>query len=376
MTPLTADPVDALLLDEARAFLADTAVRTVVVLDDTTGALCRGAAGLLAEGADRRGAVFAHCDSLVDEQRLPDGVVRVSRLAGLKAAIGTPDQDQLRVDPTQDQDQLGRVVALVRLPKSVTALGECAEQLAAAGVDHVLAGGRVKHMTRSMNQALAARYRQVRASLGRQKSRVLLASSPTPGEPTWPRSRKHHDVVTPTGSQQLTLSAHGATFGGTNLDLGTRLLIEHLDPGPASPDAVAVDLGCGNGTIAVLLARAGWPTRALDVSAAAVAATAESAAANGLTVDTVRADGLTVQAPASADLIVCNPPFHVGTAKDSGPALTMFADAPRVLRPGGQFWCVFNSHLPWLPALRRIGPTSVVAQNRQYTVTRSMRRAD
>lgn len=373
MIPLTADPVDALLLDEARALLAGTAARSVVVLDDATGALCLGAAELLAEDAARRGSVIAHCDSLVDERRLPDGVVRVPRLAGLAAAVAAHDHDQLGAMAPADQDQLGPVIALVRLPKSVAALGEYAEQLAAAGVDHVLAGGRVKHMTRSMNEALAAAYGRVRASLGRQKSRVLLASSPTPGEPTWPRSRRHRDVATVGGPQELTLCAHGATFGGTNLDLGTRLLIEHLDPGPATADAVALDLGCGNGTIAVLLARAGWPTRGLDVSASAVAATAESAAANGVTVDAVRADGLAGLAPASADLIVCNPPFHVGTSKDSGPALAMFADAGRVLRPDGQFWCVFNSHLPWLPPLRRIGRTEVVAQNRHYTVTRSVR---
>ena len=36
---------------------------------------------------------------------------------------------------------------------------------------------------------------------------------------------------------------------------------------------------------------------------------------------------------------------------------------------------VFNSHLPYLPALRRVvGRTTVAGQNPRFTVTRSMRR--
>jgi hypothetical protein len=32
----------------------------------------------------------------------------------------------------------------------------------------------------------------------------------------------------------------------------------------------------------------------------------------------------------------------------------LFAGAARVLRPGGELWCVYNSHLPHREALRRI----------------------
>jgi 16S rRNA (guanine1207-N2)-methyltransferase len=77
---------------------------------------------------------------------------------------------------------------------------------------------------------------------------------------------------------------------------------------------------------------------------------------------------------ASADLVLCNPPFHRGTARDSDVAFAMFADAGRALRPGGELWTVFNTHLPYLRALRRlVGPTRVVAQNPGYLVTRSAR---
>ena len=46
----------------------------------------------------------------------------------------------------------------------------------------------------------------------------------------------------------------------------------------------------------------------------------------------------------------------------------------RVLRPGGELWCVFNSHLPWRRELSaRLGHTELVAQDPRYTVTRTVR---
>jgi methyltransferase small domain protein len=69
-------------------------------------------------------------------------------------------------------------------------------------------------------------------------------------------------------------------------------------------------------------------------------------------------------------VIATNPPFHRGHAKESAPTLRMFDEAARVLRPGGQLWCVFNSHLPWRRELAtRIGRTRVVAQDRNYQLT-------
>ena len=91
-------------------------------------------------------------------------------------------------------------------------------------------------------------------------------------------------------------------------------------------------------------------------------------------VEARRADGLEGVEPGTVDLIASNPSFHRGTAKDSLPTVTLFEQVGRALRPGGEFWTVFNSHLPYLPELRRhIGITTVEAQDRHFIVTRSMR---
>jgi len=75
------------------------------------------------------------------------------------------------------------------------------------------------------------------------------------------------------------------------------------------------------------------------------------------------------------DLILCNPPFHLGTSVHAGAALKLFDAAGRVLGPGGELWTVFNSHLAYDGQLNRaVGPTSVVGRNAKFTVTVSTRR--
>ena len=75
-------------------------------------------------------------------------------------------------------------LALARLPKSLAALEDLARRLAVvaerSGRDDLtlVAGGRVKHMTHSQNDTLAAVFSEVRGSRGLGKSRALVASGP------------------------------------------------------------------------------------------------------------------------------------------------------------------------------------------------------
>ncbi|MFX4285345.1 class I SAM-dependent methyltransferase [Janibacter sp. G349] len=351
------DPVDRLLLDE----LGEVPSGRVVVLGDETGALARalveraGASTLqdprvLQGWAGAGEQVVAHSDSLVAERQVAQA------LAG---ASGGGE-----VVPDLAEALTGAALVVLRLPKSLDALDEIARTAALLGTDdvRVVAGGRVKHMTPSMNEVLGASFEQVHASLGRQKSRVLHAAGPRTVEQVWPRQRHHADL-------DLTIHAHGAAFAGTRIDAGTRLLLGQLDR-LSGTDGTVVDLGCGTGVLASVLARRFDDVVAIDVSAAAVASAQLTTAGAA---DVRRGDGLTDLADASVATIVSNPPFHVGTAKDSTPTLAMIADAKRVLRPGGELVLVYNSHLPYLPRLREVGPTEILARDRSYLVTRTVR---
>ncbi|MVA75253.1 methyltransferase [Auraticoccus sp. F435] len=340
------DPVARLVLDEAVAVAGDLAGREVLVVDDVA---------LAAAARDAGGRVRAWLDDRRD--------------ADAAEAAGVVLADPWAEDPLPVELVLGR------LPTALSALDDLAERVAARAPAQVrvVLGGRVKHMTRSQNDVLARHFGEVSASLGRQKSRVLHAAGPRPGERRWPRTSVLDE---PALGQPLTLLGRGAVFAEGRLDAGTRLLLQALSPaldrGPREADAL--DLGSGSGVLATWLARRGLATRAVDVSAAAVESTRLTAGAADVEVDAAWSEGLAEVAPASVDLLVSNPPFHRGAAKDSTPTLQMIDDAARVLRPGGELWLVWNAHLPYLPRLRRaVGRTEVVRRDPHYLVTRSVR---
>jgi 16S rRNA (guanine1207-N2)-methyltransferase len=374
MTPVSAmpvaaptDPVDRILLHEAGQLSGAPPAR-VVVVDDVTGQLAVAVVGLLSQQGAAGAVVRVHCDSLRDEQR----VQQAAETAGV----------DLELHPVLDADLLaGADWVVLRLPKSLAALDEVAEvtaQAAAAGV-RLLAGGRVKHMTRGMNRVLLQHFHGVTASLGQQKSRVLLASGPrvstgpasdSPCPPsTYPRCERDPEL-------DLVVCAHGGAFAGAAIDHGTRFLASFFSALPAGATQV-VDLGCGTGVLAALVARQQPEAEvlAVDDSAAACRSAESTLQANGVgnRARVARSDVLDGVADASVDLVVCNPPFHRGTTRDSDAAFRMFAESRRVLRPGGELWTVFNAHLPYLNALRRtVGSTRVMGQNPQFLVTRSV----
>lgn len=318
------EPVDQLIWDEA-----PRSARTVAIID---------APALVDRALTLTDDVRVWCDDWRDAQLV--------------------DADR-RVDP----DHLaGADLVLARLPKSLNALDEHASRIQRAGAVTYIGGARIKHMNRSMNTTLARHFETVNASRGREKCRVLRAAGPLDRSSTWPKWR-HDDTL------HLALAAYGATFAGTKLDAGTRLLLDHLQV----EGTEVLDFGCGNGVISSVLARRGHQVSARDVSWSAVAATGATAARNGLSVEVSWGDGLARYDEQSFDAIVTNPPFHQGFAKESKDTLAMFDSARRVLRPGGELWCVFNSHLPWRRELNaRLGRTTVVAQNRSFTVSRTI----
>lgn len=332
------DPITELLLREAGDQPA-----SVAVLDDEDGALTQ---ALVTHGSAPR----VWCDDVRAE-------ARAARAHADGATIVT----------TPVEAVTGARTVLWRLPKAVGAVEEYAELIArhAAPDVRVIAAGRDKHLSRSMNDALAKHFDNVRASLGHRKARALLADGPNPGPATWPRTGR-------VDALDLQLSAHGATFSTFRLDQGTALLTSVFDQLPAAEHAI--DLGSGSGVLAALLARQGRRVTALDVTWSGCDATRLTAAANGLQIDVLRRDGL-VDWAEPVGLIVTNPPFHVGTAKDTTPTRALFEQAGAALDEGGEFWCVYNAHLPYLQWLNQaIGPTGIVARNRGYLVTRSVRR--
>ncbi|SKC36934.1 16S rRNA (guanine1207-N2)-methyltransferase [Krasilnikoviella flava] len=383
--PVAVDATDRLLLDEAAPLLTTAGPGDVVIVGDRFGALALGALTL------GPGEVRTSTDAVTAE-------------AALRHHLGEPlmaavrgDRDEVDVkgfDHLEPGLFDGARLVLLQLPSSLAELTEIAEAIAREAADDVtvLAGGRVKHMTRSMNEVLAASFTDVRASLARQKSRVLVATGVRPeareAAASFPARAVLRDdellaAATPAGGappESVTVAAHGGTFAGPALDLGTRFLLTTADKWPTA-DRVhdALDLGSGTGLLATVLALRYPEARVVgtDRSAAAVASTRATAEANGAgrRVVVVRGDAGEGLEPASLDLILLNPPFHDRAAVRTDAAHRMFVAAGRALRQGGELWCVFNTALHYRQALTRaVGPTVHIMQNPKFTVTRSRRR--
>ena len=354
------DASDRLILAEAADAVAAAAPGEVVAIEDRYGALTLGAAYF---GGAR--GIRVHQDMLSGELALARnaadvGLTGVFRSLGLTAEL-----------------LAGARVVLLQLPRSLSALDEIAGAIArwAAADVTVIAGGRIKHMAPAMNGVFARHFTRLDVSPARQKSRVLVANGPirplsAGTDPDWPHSQRHADLA-------ITVRAHGAAFAGTTVDIGTRYLLEFL--GRMKPGArTAIDLGCGTGVLAAGLAlrRPDLTVIASDQSAAAVASAGATMVANGVAdrVTVIRDDALASRPDASAELILLNPPFHIGSSVHAGIALKLFHDAARVLAPGGELWTVWNTHLGYRPALTRIvGPTHQVGRNPKFTVTVSTR---
>ena len=351
------DAADELILDTAAADVRAAGPGEVVVIGDRHGALTLGAIAVL--GARR---VRSHQDPLLGERAVAANAARL----GLSDDIAAHGLDASLLS--------GARVVLLQLPRSLDALDEIAWSISrwATPEVRVIAGGRVKHMTRTQNEVLGRYFDEVAAGLGRRKARVLTASAPASDSGPAPFPRWGTDPDLP-----FRVAAFGATFGGATLDHGSRLLLAGLDGAPAARRVV--DLGCGNGSLAVsaALRLPHAQVLATDQSVAAVAATRLTAEAAGVAerIDIHRADALEAVPDGWAELILLNPPFHTGAAVHAGVGHRLIRACGRALAPGGELRIVFNSHLRYRPLVERtVGPVEQIARDRTYTVLAARRR--
>jgi 16S rRNA (guanine1207-N2)-methyltransferase len=358
------DATDRLLLETAAGLVGPES--RVAIIGDRYGALTLGALASLGVPSVR-----VHQDLITGERALRNNA----------AAVG-PDLQPPERGTGQRFEQLplgkellsGAGVVLLQLPRTLAELDDIAAAVARHAAPDVvlLAGGRVKHMSPGMNAVLERHFGTVQPQLARQKSRVLVARDAKEASGPDPVPAVEH-----LAELDLDVAAHGAVFAGAKLDIGTRFLLTFLSEMPAARHTV--DLGCGTGILAAMYARQnpGCVVTATDQSAAAVASAQGTAAANGLAdrVSVLQDDAMSTFPDSSVDLILLNPPFHLGATVHAGAGIKMFEAAGRVLAPGGQLWTVFNRHLNYLPALERlVGPTAVKGQNPKFTVAVSTRR--
>ncbi len=195
-------------------------------------------------------------------------------------------------------------------------------------------------------------------------------------DPAAPEKRSRIEFTAAGRAYDLAVAT--GVFSAGRLDPGTAVLLRKGDLPTAATTGTLLDLGCGYGPIALVLASEAPEAivYAIDVNARARDLTAENAVALGL------ADRVRVAAPDEVPddvtfaQIWSNPPTHVGKAE-----LHVLLERwlPR-LSPDGAGWLVINKHLggdslhTWLVSLG--WEVTRTASQRGFRVLRVSRKTD
>jgi 16S rRNA (guanine1207-N2)-methyltransferase len=327
---------------------------------------------------DNHGALGVPLAALVPASR-PVTVWADSHLTDLAIArnlhaAGLPDR-AVRFLPATDTPTGPVDTVITRFPRALAAWDDLLRRLRPqlCPDTRVLAGGMIRHTPRRAFTLLETILGPTRTSLGWKKAR--LAESRLDPDRSPPPPELDPDYRVP-GTDLVVRTAAGV-FGREHLDGGTRALLAHL---PRGRTGRLADLGCGNGVLALALARAnpGAEILAVDASHRAVACAAANATRAGLHAPRLQvavADGL---ADVPADIltaVVCNPPFHQDRTVGDILAWRMFVQAHRALAPGGELRVVGNRHLDHGRRLMRIfGNAARLASTGKYEVLRAVRR--
>lgn len=258
---------------------------------------------------------------------------------------------------------------IVNLPRQKALLAmllDCAADLLAE--DGVLwLAGENKAGIKSADKLLKLHFTQIRKVDNARHCSLYEATTRLNQDRFNPLNYRHHWVMDCADSEIQVLSYPGV-FANGRLDDGTALLLDTLAKLELKGDVL--DFACGAGLIGACIATHHVHTRVtlLDTSALAVRSSKETLEANGLIAGVLASDGLT-EVTGSFDLIVSNPPIHVGVKTDNRLGMRLLDSVHKHIRPGGQLIMVANIHLPyenWLS--KRFKRFSELAVNENYKV--------
>jgi 16S rRNA G1207 methylase RsmC len=333
---------DSLLLEAARELSLGPGVTLLV--NDEQGALCvpLQAAGLWTDSALAAIAVRANLESN-DRQPIPITWSTERPLGEFSAVL-------MRV-PKQlpyFEYQLGTLAQL--LPEGATVL--------AAGMD--------KHLSPHTAKLIEQYVGPTRRHRGRRKARLFEAIRRTGPCPPPPGASSYY-------CQELDAELRNLpnVFSGTQLDMGTRFLLQHLH----RLDAVgsAIDLACGNGIIGLAAHNLRLAQRVAfcDESAMALASARDNCQRlypeNPGSFSFFHGDGLLEYSGERAELVLCNPPFHSQHAVDEFVGKRLLGQCGNHLDSGSSLCLVANRHLDYGPVLRRNFPAvERLAQNGKF----------
>lgn len=283
--------------------------------------------------------------------------------------------EAVRIYPsTLDEKEQHYDLVLIRIPKALALLEHqlCHIRRVCDASTTIIGFAMAKQIHRSTLTLFSDIIGPTQTSLAKKKARLVFSaidselptkSSPYPGWYELPQ-------------QSLRVCSHANVFSRGKLDIGTRLLLNHLPSDAGYQDIV--DLGCGSGVIGVIAAQLNPQARVhfVDESYMAVASAEATAKAAGIANQTLFrvGDGLRDYEKQSVDLVLCNPPFHQQHAVGDFIAWRLFQQSRQALRRGGELWIVGNRHLNYHVKLKRLfSRVEQVTGDRKFVVLRAIK---
>jgi 16S rRNA (guanine1207-N2)-methyltransferase len=207
-------------------------------------------------------------------------------------------------------------------------------------------------------------------------NRVLAASkkSATPGEvaglDTAFLDPDHFRAIDATlRGNRLTLYSRPGVFSWEHVDEATEILASTME---VPPDASILDLGCGSGGLGITasILSGGGAVTMVDADIEAVRSAHKSAFSAGITnYRVLPSDVAGTVLDERYDVVVTNPPFHVGKQTELAVPMQFIEDAWQVLVPGGRIFLVANRTLPYEMAIRKqFGNVGISHDGRRFKV--------
>lgn len=216
----------------------------------------------------------------------------------------------------------------------------------------VLAAGMDKHLSPHTAAILERYIGPTQRHRGYHKARLFSAVRDERRAPEYSGTATYHCEAL-----DAELCALANVFSREKLDMGARFLLEQLPT--VAPAETLIDLACGNGILGLVALKQGVASHIAfcDESAMAVRSARLNASRifpqDSSNISFFQGDGLIDYCGKPAQLILCNPPFHLQHTVDDFAGRNVLEQCSQHLQPGGRLYLVANRHLDYQPTLRR-----------------------
>lgn len=228
----------------------------------------------------------------------------------------------------------------------------------------IIAGVMQKYLNNHVFKIFETKTKDMLTTLCWKKARLLIAKTI--------KSENKNDYVNNLKEYGLALLNYPNLFSYEKIDIGSRFFIENFKSDKTEVFDI-VDLACGNGIMGQYVGNL-YPEARLhftDITQSALKSVTESCKVNKLFERSsfYQISCLSDFQEQSADLIVCNPPFHDKHKISLDIAHEMFIDADKVLRKDGELFVVANRHLGYQVILKEIfGNCLITAENDKFVL--------